>query len=501
MIQSKLALVVVALAAPGPGQEPPDPAAAAVVAPAPVATERFLLLRDDRVLKGVVTEKEDEDAIVLTTAMGAMTYRGSRIEKVAASMAELHEYKRGLVPDDDPDEQMKLAQWCLTNGLQAEARGHLELILKLNPKQRQALAMRGSLEMAEVRMAHRQQVDSKVRQTAAEVEADPQGPAALDPAIVLKARRGMGVSDLPVVFDLPPNAAVKRAQEFQRYVNPVLQLHCAKCHDERYDGAFQLVPIARRADQTAAALRANLDAVLRLVDRDDPGKSELLSSALRPHGGGKNPRPIFQGSNDRAYQVLAAWVGGLRSKPPTNPLAGAPEPEPEPTTDDDERFAADRSRAPRATVAVEPVMGQAVAAPPPARREFGAPDMIYRPGKGWVVDRGDHDDAPIPFAVTGKAPAGLGAAAVADDDVEEAPGTTAGPSSPSGRGPKLSPEVARALAEAEAKAAGGAPPLPTDDLDVDEAPAPAAVKKSARPMKLDPALLQKALEKSNAAGE
>ena len=39
--------------------------------------------------------------------------------------------------------------------------------------------------------------------------------------------------------------------------------------------------------------------------------SVLLSSTLRPHGNGARPRPIFPGSNDKAYKVLARWVNQL----------------------------------------------------------------------------------------------------------------------------------------------------------------------------------------------
>ncbi|OJW07089.1 MAG: hypothetical protein BGO49_27960 [Planctomycetales bacterium 71-10] len=504
MIQSKIVLVVVALSAPGlaarPGQDPPDPAEAPTASAAPTApAEKYVLLRNGRLVKGVVTEKDDEDAVVITSSLGAATYRGDRIEKVCDTIRDVHAYKCTLVPEDDPDEQMKLAQWCLTNGLRDEARGHLGLILKLDPKHRQAVAMRGSLDQADVRLANakREPVDEDVRQAGGDVVDD--RPAALDPAIVLGARR-MGVSDLPVVFDLPPNAAVRRAQEFRQYVHPVLQLHCAKCHDERHDGEFQLVPIGRKADQTAAALRANLDATLRLVDREEPGKSELLSSSLRPHGNAKNPRPIFQGSNDRAYQILSAWVNSLRSKPVANPLAGPARPAAA-AGGGEEGFAVDRSRITRGTATIDPIAGEATLAPPPTRRVITTPDLKYEAGRGFVEDQGG-DDAPVPFAVSGKMPKGLSARpAPADDAV--APTSTAGPSSPSGRSPTLTPEVAQALAEAEARAAGGAPPLPPpgSEAEEDDAPDPAkAAKKPAKAMKLDPALLQKALEKKNAAG-
>ena len=107
---------------------------------------------------------------------------------------------------------------------------------------------------------------------------------------------------------------MKRFDEFGRYVHPVLQTHCARCHNDRYEGSFQLISFKSKVDRTPAALRANLDATLRLVDRDNPAHSELLSSSLRPHGRGPNPRPIFKGSNDGAYQILATWINRLQGR-------------------------------------------------------------------------------------------------------------------------------------------------------------------------------------------
>src|SRR5208283_3193143 len=39
-----------------------------------------------------------------------------------------------------------------------------------------------------------------------------------------------------------------------------------------------------------------------------------LSSSLRPHGRGPNPRSIFKGSNDGAYQILATWINRLHAR-------------------------------------------------------------------------------------------------------------------------------------------------------------------------------------------
>ena len=131
----------------------------------------------------------------------------------------------------------------------------------------------------------------------------------------------MGITGLPVIFDLPPAMAVRRAEQFKKYVHPVLQAYCAKCHNADYDGKFQLVPVKTTKQRTPDALRANLDATLRLIDPEYPAKSDLLSSTLRPHGIGGKARPIFSGSNDRAYQILAAWVTSLRPSTGSEPSA------------------------------------------------------------------------------------------------------------------------------------------------------------------------------------
>ena len=67
-------------------------------------------------------------------------------------------------------------------------------------------------------------------------------PPPLDPQVVVRARKNYG-NALPVIFDLPPAQAVPRAAEFARYVQPVLLQSCARCHNERYPGTFQLVEI------------------------------------------------------------------------------------------------------------------------------------------------------------------------------------------------------------------------------------------------------------------
>ena len=58
---------------------------------------------------------------------------------------------------------------------------------------------------------------------------------------------------------------------------------------------FHVSPLSAKGlltQQTRDALKANLDACLRLIDRENPTRSELLASDLRPHGRGPSKRRL-----------------------------------------------------------------------------------------------------------------------------------------------------------------------------------------------------------------
>ncbi len=242
------------------------------------------------------------------------------MEETFESIAAVYRYKRARFPDDDPDEHLKLARWCLGQNMTTEAMAELKTVLAVSPGTREAKAMLNNLEVNAAR-AQAPRVDPALVQTGGEATMSAPGrgesrPSEIDASAVRRAVRDLGVPQTPVIFDLPAAVAVKRADQFFRDVHPVLQAACARCHNEQHTGTFQLVEVKSRRGLSGDVLRANLDATLRLVDADNPARSALLSSALVPHGKGPSPRPIFRGSNDPRYQILAAWVNSLQVKPP-----------------------------------------------------------------------------------------------------------------------------------------------------------------------------------------
>jgi hypothetical protein len=435
--------------------------------------QRYVLLTDGKLIPGFVSETESE--YLIEQQVGTMHFPKKRVEGSFESVRQAYEYRLSQLPEGDSEERVKLALWCLHLKLTAEAGELLSSVVELNPNNTQAKAMLVSIEQAAARLARRDRAhDPDLRR--AEATTDDNRPDALDSASLRNAQRGLGMKDLPVIFDLPLPLAIKRTDEFKRFVHPVLQVYCAKCHDGQYNGQFQLVPIRGRADRTSDALRANLDATLQLIDPKNPSRSVLLSSTLRPHGPGVNPRPIFPGSNDRAYKVLAEWANHLVAPKPGDedarrePMRGA----------GDEVFAVDRNR----SGAVQQESASASTNMPSSNRQ--TPGAL---GPVISQDSSDPQEFPIPFAISGVKPK-LPAPKSSGSASAKRPGAVASSKAPSAtttNRPTKPPDDDD-----------------DDDIDADDMPKPAkgkpaagTAKTRAKPLTIDPKLLERALEYRN----
>jgi hypothetical protein len=212
---------------------------------------------------------------------------------------------------------MKLAQWCLANGLTDQAKVELERVLELNPQHQRA---KGMLFQMDAVASREPKVDDAVVRSSVEMPSpgapsrvDPDAPGILDMDDLREEyRRNPNGAGVPVIFDLPAPQAIRRYQQFAQQVHPILQKQCAGCHNERTPGSFLLYQAKSRHDlRNDLIIRANLDATLRLVNPDEPAKSALLTSSLMPHPP-KN-QPIFLGPNQLSYRELSAWVTSLKS--------------------------------------------------------------------------------------------------------------------------------------------------------------------------------------------
>ena len=320
---------------------PPMPTAAP--SPSPSASKSsVILLSNGTVLRGEL--RETDAGLVVMQKMGPIFKNKREVEGTFGSIEEVYRYKYDRLAREDPDERMKLARWCLKEGLTAEAREQLTSVLALVDGHPQARSMLAMLDAQTQRSPAPR--DDAIKQAGAEVQDDGR-PGRLDPGVLgVQERRAM-LAAPPVIFDLPPAQAARRYQEFVTSVHPRLQQYCAGCHNEKGESSFQLMKVAGARDRNdPLLLRTNLDATLRLVNNaETPAKCDLLTNAIMPHG--KLNRPVLSGPNHPSYQALAHWVQGLQAAPkPTErgvaPAAFAPVPAAAPAGGG---FAADRANA------------------------------------------------------------------------------------------------------------------------------------------------------------
>jgi hypothetical protein len=459
-----------------------------------VSKERYLLLTDGRLVRGLLSR--DDTTYTVTQKLGVIRFPKKQVERSFETVQEAYQYKLARIPEDDPAERVRLARWCLNLHLSEEAKSQLEKVLEISPDHGPAKAMLAKIVQSEATAvpAAESKVDERVQQAGAE-EVVEDRPGALDSAVLRGAERRMGITGKAVIFDLPQPIASRRAEEFKQYIHPILQAYCAKCHNADYPGLFQLEPVKAGRQRTSDSIRANLDATLRLVDPENPAKSELLSSTLRPHGLGPRKRPIFPGSNNRAYQILAAWVNSLR------PAAG-----PDGTTserqkadDADEPFAADRGRfgpAPldqfaRGINAGDPRRLPANAKP--AAQAAGGPAYRYAEGQGMVpedLQQADPREFPLPYMMGGPRPIVPGAGASREQRTADSQATRAA------RTPGEAPIAARKEPGASPDDRTAGTPAGPETADPRSSLSSGSSKAKKKPVKIDPAVLERLLQRN-----
>lgn len=290
----------------GAGGAPDDPAPGSTPAAAP--TQSVLLLYNGRVLFGQLSQ--EDSVYVLKQRLGVIRFPKRDVERIFGSLEAVYQYKLSQLPRNDSDERMKLAKWCLEMKMEAAAKAQLEGVLEMSPDHPQAKAMLASLEAAAERARGR---DAQVVQVSGEAAAAGR-PGELNPEELHRSRSGprAAVLGLPVIFDLPPALAVRRSQDFARYVHPELQKHCAKCHNERSSSNFQLIEARTRRDlNDEMIIRTNLEATLKLVDPMNLPQSPLLTNSLMPHK--PNNIAILPSPKSQAYRYFATWVFSLQT--------------------------------------------------------------------------------------------------------------------------------------------------------------------------------------------
>src|SRR5690606_13938312 len=139
----------------GSAEAPPSSAAspegespAVSLSPSPSPSKTVLLMKDGSVRVFDHPAVEGRDAYVVSLGIGEVRVPKAQVEARFGSMREAYEYQRDHLPDRDPDEHMRLARWCLSHRMEAEAAEQLRALLSWSPGDGTAETMLRSLEVS-----------------------------------------------------------------------------------------------------------------------------------------------------------------------------------------------------------------------------------------------------------------------------------------------------------------------------------------------------------------
>ena len=258
-------------------------------AAAPDPSQRVLLLRTGRILKGQI--REISAGWLVSQSNGHVVIPADQAQFDADSLEDAYLRLRIEMQDPTAGSHLRLADWCFSQKLYPEATREL----------RDALRLDSSNETARV-MLHR--IEQEIcRQTQPVEEVSAESASSVGVLRIGGQRTG---EDIPEARSLS-GLSRETADAFVTRLQPLLANKCgnARCHGTVAKNGFQLEPVPRRASGLRLRVERNLAATLKFVDSDMPLGSRLLMAIDRTHGG----QLVFSGA-DGAEQaaVLREWV-------------------------------------------------------------------------------------------------------------------------------------------------------------------------------------------------
>lgn len=236
---------------------------------------KVAILDNDRIIEGDIDRVGDQYRV--RRAVGETWLAADKVRKLCATMLDALAYVRTQANLNDPDERLRLARWCLAQGLRTEAVVELEAAADMRPSHAETQRMLRGLQRTVVS----------------------------EPAPPPPAKEETPEPAAEPVSNIPYNPAALGM--FVNKVQPILMNACACCHANNKGGSFVLL---RGYDEGKPANRKttqhNLAAVLGQINRLRPTESPLLIKSLMMHGGADHP-PL-KSPTAAAYRTLVDWA-------------------------------------------------------------------------------------------------------------------------------------------------------------------------------------------------
>jgi hypothetical protein len=243
-----------------------------VLAEPPAHNGRVLLLDNGRALEGEIHEENGSYSV--RRATGEMRLTSDKVLALCATWEEAFAVMRGRANLRDPDEHLRLARWCQTYGLRAQALAEATASLQMRPAH-----------------AESRQLITLLQRTAP--------PSTLPPA----APRQTVQASVPAAPAI--DLSVEAFAAFTARVQPVLMNTCASCHAGSGVTKFRMLRPSGNSLASRRATQQNMTAALAFIDPAHPGASPLLLKAVTDHGkSGEAPLK----AQSPPYRILNEWI-------------------------------------------------------------------------------------------------------------------------------------------------------------------------------------------------
>lgn len=258
----------------------------------------LVLLRNGEVLTGTIARTGDYYHV--SKPGSEIRLKVAEVDRVAETLTELYEEKRGRVRPGKLADRLDLAEWCLAQRLLEQATAELDTAAAIDPEHPKIVLIRRRIVLA---------------------QRPPEEHVA--PAAVVD--RGPTKEELDrLVRGLPPHAV----ESFTSTIQPLLVNNCTTsgCHGPTSQGKLRLLRLSLTGPANRRLTQRNLHAVWQTVNTNDPAASPLLTKPIRPHGKAKGP--IFSGHGAAQYRQLVAWVYAATRQRRPQPVSEEDEPPP-----------------------------------------------------------------------------------------------------------------------------------------------------------------------------
>jgi hypothetical protein len=259
--------------------------------PSVMPREGVLVLRSGQVMHGQITQAGDR-YIVTWGDGGEVRVPTSDVEMCCRDLDEAYARRRVLAERGGLGRRLDLAEWCLREGLRAQAADELLAAMAIEPNHPRVRQLERRLQLA-------------ATPAPPPVKARPQ------------PETDVGLSDIEKRLRELPEVAVER---FTVHLQPLLLNRCGAnaCHGATSEAQFRLIRPSWGKTATRRYTQRNLYAVLQQLDPQTPEKSRLLTVPSAPHG--PLQHPVF-GEGDQAHlKLLTEWATKIAKHQAPDPV-------------------------------------------------------------------------------------------------------------------------------------------------------------------------------------